>query len=357
MSDFSRRRFIQLAAGGLGGALGVIASGCTAQAPATIQRELPPCIDDGLGWPVLRGPYLQRQAQIAAFLLQADTGALKKMCDRYLNLAASAPFDYAPLAPYVLLLLADMEIVSLDARDSALGWTHETELSFWVPTVARIRRGGLLAPDHIAWFLPWLFADNPYAIATGREVFGFAKTLGQFQRPSDMRQPEFALEVWGAQQTGPTAEYRPLQLLEARQANQSAAGNITHWASWQEAQAELVRMMLGNNNSSQEALFDPNTLEMPMVFLKQFPAASDTRRAAYQAIVEAPARVQQFYAGQSLAGAYQLIFSNLASHPLHQLLGLSASQDSAGKQTALALAAAWLRLDFTLEHGVEVWRA
>lgn len=354
MSKFSRRRFIKLA----GGALGVAAAGCTAQPPLheSPQRELPAYIDDGLGGPVLRGPYLQRQAQIAAFLLQAETGALKKMCDHHLNLAANASFDYAPLAPYIVLMLADMEIVSLDARDGGLGWTHETELGFWLPTVARAKSGGVLVPDHPAWFLPWLFVDNPTAIATGREAYGFNKTLGQFQKPADMRRPEFTLEVWGAERLDADAEHKPRRLLELRQTGAIAPG-AESWTSWEEARAALLRMLMGGQNSAQAPLFDPATIEMPLVFLKQFPDAADTRRACYQAIIEAPARVHRFSAGESLPGVYEFVFDALASHPIPQLLGLSTYQDELGRSTARALAAAWLSLDFTLEHGVEVWRA
>jgi len=352
MDKLSRRRFMTLA----GGALSVAAAGCTVSPASIQQRKLPAYIDDGLGWPVLRGPYLQRQAQLAVFLLQAETGALKTMCDRYLNLAASTPFDYAPLAPYVLLMLADMDIVSLDARDSALGWTREVELSFWVPTVARVKSGGVLLPDHPAWFLPWLFVDNPNAIATGREVYGFAKTLGKFQKHADMRQPEFALEVWGAERLDAGAEHKPRRLLEVRQTDASA-DRVESWTSWPDARAALLRMLLGGQDPAQESLFDPATVEMPLVFLKQFPDAADTRRACYQALIEAPARVQRFEAGQSLPGTYQFVFDALESHPISRLLGLPTSQDSSGRQTLYALAAAWLSLDFTLEHGVEVWRA
>ncbi|NBD35127.1 MAG: twin-arginine translocation signal domain-containing protein, partial [Chloroflexi bacterium] len=159
----SRRDFLYLT----GGALGAAATGC-GRREASSPGELPRYVDDDLrhGWPVPRGPYLQRDARIAAFWLPADGDALHRLCQRYLSAPTNGEWDYVPAMPYVAMLYAEMDVLSTDARDQALGHSRERELSFWAPVVGRRKAGGLWTPDHAAWFLPCLYVDNPSALVT-----------------------------------------------------------------------------------------------------------------------------------------------------------------------------------------------
>jgi hypothetical protein len=203
----------------------------------------------------------------------------------------------------------------------------------------------------VACFLPYIFLDNPQAIATGREVYGLPKMLARFDKTVATQQPEFAMDVWGFEHL--QTETKLQRLLEVRQKDAGEA-QARPWSSWDEARAALIRLLLGDAEiSTGEGMFDLQTLQIPLVFLKQFRDVADTRRACYQALVEAPARVQQFHGGGMLEGAYELTFSPLASHPLAQSLGLAVDQ----RGTIQALAHFWLHLDFTLELGSEVWRA
>jgi hypothetical protein len=88
------------------------------------------------------------------------------------------------------------------------------------------------------------------------------------------------------------------------------------------------------------------------VFLKQFRDATDTHRACYQAIIEAPLQVQIFRQGGFLSGKYVLRVNSLASHPLADLLGLRL--ENGEQQSQLGL---WMKLDFMVGDGVEVWKA
>ncbi|MBN1887839.1 MAG: hypothetical protein JW850_07600 [Thermoflexales bacterium] len=357
--SLSRRRFLHVLGGGLGGALGAAAAaGCTPQASLS-SKEPPLYVDDGLGWPVFRGPYLQRQANIAALVLDADGGTLSQLCERCLNAPAGGQVHYTPLAPYVLLLFADMIVSSLDERDRELGWMREAELSFWLPTLAHRRLAGVWMPDHIAWFLPYLFVDNPYAIATGREVYGFPKTFGCFEKPARMDRPELSLDVWGFERFGPAAEGKLQRLLEIRQAGETGAEEEqVGLGSWDELRARLEKVLgAGAETLTPTPPPDLSGPDVPLVFLKQFRAAADTRRACYQAIVEARARVQAFRKGGVLKEAYQVNFSHLESLPLPQALGLAGDDGQAGGPSVPARTALWIELDFSLGEGVELWRA
>ncbi|MEE8390840.1 MAG: acetoacetate decarboxylase family protein [Anaerolineae bacterium] len=359
MNDkLSRRRFLHVAGGS---ALGAVAASCTQYTGSQDGgAELPLYVDDdvGRGWPVLRGPYLQRNAQIAAFLLPADPGQLQQMCDRYLNTPTGGRLNYAPLMPYVAMLVADMKVSSLDERDRELGWMRETELGFWIPTVARAQAGGLYIPDRTGWFLPYLYVNNPSAIATGREVYGFPKMLARFDKPLDVQNPEFAVDVWGFAQSGSEVEGTMQRLAELRRRDESrAASAAVTWGSWDAARAEITRLLAESDSSVDEAalqqLVPSDRMEILTVFLKQFRDVTDTRRACYQAIIEATIRLQHFHSGELLDSTYDLTFHTLQNHPLVQTLGLNADESG----TVQPLVGLRIHVDFTLEHGVEIWRA
>ena len=89
----------------------------------------------------------------------------------------------------------------------------------------------------------------------------------------------------------------------------------------------------------------------PLVFLKQFRDATHTDLACYQAVIEAPIKVKQFYEGGLMDGVYSLQVNPLASHPLAKTLGLHIHEDQQS-----ATLSAWMKVDFSLEAGREVWR-
>ncbi len=357
-----RRHFLRLASGALGASL----LGCAHQGGDTAPALYPPYIGSYFDRGLFRAPYLQEDARIFVFLLAADRQRLKSLCDATLTavgegrVGAKGAFDYVPLAPYVLMLYAAMKISSLDAQDQTLGWMRETEVSFWVPTVARVPTGGLLVPDHLAFFVPYLFVDNPYALLAGREVYGFPKMLGQIKPVSDYENPTFELSVWGFQRFGLDEEGELQQLLEVSPMQRGEESNpmpTAPWQSWTEARRALIELLLdsgprGRDETESAALNALDQAEIPLVFLKQFPDIADGGRACYQALVEAPARVVNFHAGQRLGGGYQLVLHDLASHPLARILGLSL-QDG-GRIQSLATLKLWV--DFTLDYGVEIWQ-
>jgi hypothetical protein len=129
------------------------------------------------------------------------------------------------------------------------------------------------------------------------------------------------------------------------------------WTSWDAARSALIRQVfkdwqpqVGEDGGAQ--WFE--TLEkMPLVFLKQFRDAADSRKACYQAIIEAPVHLTAFHGGGFIDTAYTLTCQPLASHPLPEILGLDV--DSSGAMQALATF--WLHVDFALDPSVEVWRA
>src|SRR5262249_34409652 len=104
------------------------------------------------------------QIEQVVFLLDADEGALKRLCDHDLNLGRELSF--APLGPFVLFYAA-----RLTTRGVPHGGVDEIALGFWVPLV---RSPG----ERIEFYTPYLWVDSSWALAAGRELFGFPKHIG-----------------------------------------------------------------------------------------------------------------------------------------------------------------------------------
>lgn len=314
-------------------------------------QALPDYADNGTGFPVFRGPYLQKDARLAAFLFHADMERLTALCQQRLNVSGAFPYRYVPVTSSVMLVYADMLVSSRDARDAQAGRIPETEASFWVLTAAmkKTRGGSVSVPHHLAWFLPSLLVDEGSAIATGREVYGFPKLAAQFQKPDEIQRPAFSADVLGFKAFGPQAVAQRERLLTFNAPSVAGPPPASDLDSIKGRMAsELSRNMragLGSGPLEWATRFLNDRI--PLVFLKQFRDAQDTRKACYQRLVEAPLQLEAFYEGGLLPGGYSLHLAHLDSHPLAQELGLQ----EAGQLSTLG---AWMRVDFTLGNGIEV---
>jgi hypothetical protein len=87
----------------------------------------------------------------------------------------------------------------------------------------------------------------------------------------------------------------------------------------------------------------------PIIGLKQFRDVAQSDRACYQAITDAPMKIGGFHGG-GLLGDYVVNLGDLASEPIRQDLGLPPGP-------IRPLLSAWLRYDFRLDAGIELWNA
>ena len=319
---------------------------------------LPSYVDSGLGLPVFRGPFLQQDTEMAVLLFSADAGRLAALCDRYLTTPSDGQTKYVPLLPQVAVVFADMQATSGDERDRQVGRLPETEVSFWILTLAMKKVGGMFVPDHLAWFLPFLFVDESNVIATGREVYGFNKQAGQIQKPESIQRPEFSLDVVGVKEFQLEATGKLERLLDMRQVDRAGGEEPSGiWQSWENARAAITPEILktlaaDSKNKAAEIATLLVTHQMRLVFLKQFRDVTNTQQACYQAIVEAPLMVQTFRHGGFLAGKFAMNVHRLDSHPLADTLGLCL--EHCEQQSTLGL---WMKLDFMLGEGIEIWKA
>lgn len=346
--NMGRRDFFKV----MGGALSISALsyylGFKSKADVFPVDESPDYADGGIGLPVFRGPYLQKDVNLAALLYRADVNALTMLCDEILNVTPSRPYRYVPLTSNVMLVYADMLVASLDERDSQVGFIPETEVGFWVLTVAMQKTSSGESPHHLAWFLPNLFVNESNSIATGREVYGFNKQAGEISKSQEITSPRFSVDVLGFKKFAPDAVAQRERLFEVSLSAEEQSQ--TSWSNWRSTRDFFANEVVNNIRSdldssiiefAAQALMD----HIPLVFLKQIRSISSVSKASYQRVVEASLQLKEFYEGAKLTRACKLNLTHLDSHPLAKRLGLQPEQTS--------LLGAWLKVDFILEQGSE----
>jgi hypothetical protein len=320
--------------------------------------QLPLFVPRG-GEQVYGQPVELRQTNFRGFLLAADEVALQALCDRYLNEPTGRKLHYRPLLPRVVLGVARIgRVSSALPPDRDKGYITEYDVAFWVPIAATKTELGLTVASQVAWFLPYVFVDNAWGTAAGREIYGFPKETATVAAPRDAggREP-YTVDTLAIERFGPDVEARPGRVLEVSRVD--AGGDEGHvWKEVKELISDFWEMLFDVGGGASLPGFE-EILEfgriatvhaVPLVFLRQFRDVADGRRACYQSVVEAQARVLHFHGAGHLPGDYRLKVGSFESHPIVRELGLSGPEPD-------ALAAWYADFDFILENGRELWRA
>lgn len=308
----------------------------------------PPFIERG-GELVARPPFLQENTHLRCFFLEAKQEKLQAMCDQVFNAPSGGIFSFRPFSNIVLLTFAKIDLIyALHGNDAERGGTPETDVAFWVPMLYE-HESGL----HLAWYNPYIFVDNPSAMATGREGFGFPKTIAQFQIPGQKNSPgPYWVKTQAMERFRPDSisqEMRVVEVIRTRHAQpplqQLATVQTLLTMLTGENEAFSTRVVLGLQNLQKMIA----TREIQVVFLRQLRDIHDPTVAAYQEIIQAPTRVARLHRVGVLDGAFDVRLPANASFPIAEDLGLDADRNP-------VKAAYWMDFDFFLDVGKTLWK-
>lgn len=293
-------------------------------------------------------PFVCKQIAGYHFFVQGQRANLERLCDRFLNEPSDGELIYRPAGNVVLFMFNHAAALScLDLAYQHMGWSPETEMAVMVPTVAVRRAGGVEVADHLAWFTPYIFVDNPAALIWGRETHGFPKELGWFSfPPTPAVAHRFTLDAFALRRFSPHSRMSRLRLLEVERLPESDSNGPPHgslraaadllaeaWPTMAHT-ASAIRQALATEppvvvpgvRLAQSLLADFGRWDLPMVFLRQVYDAANGEYAAYQAIMEAMMQITSFRGAHALKGDYQLRLFPCDSHPLHEDLGIEEVQ-------------------------------
>ena len=318
-------------------------------------------------------PYDFQNTQFYGFVLEGTPEALQRLCDKYLNIRGQDVFYYRPTSHYVLMVFDKIaKIHSTEPEGQDKGFFFEDgEAMFWVLTEAINQDGEC---DHRALFIPYIFVDSAPALILGREVYGFPKALANFKIPEDPNNPQkFSLKtlvlktfdatsktVWEEivkiQSNRVTEEKFDMGNKENQEQKINCEQEKETSASLKTAFEEFGNVLKAFN-IDKEAFPDLlKSLQLPVVFLKQFRSEQDGNLACYQAIVKAAFTFKRFRFNISnpipfklYKRKFQVTIADYASCPLAEELGL--------QRTQIAKFAFWVHFDFAFGNGKEIWSA
>lgn len=314
----------------------------------------------------LRHPFQLSQVSAFCFGLRADVGQLSRLCGARLNLGSS--IGYHPVAPMVLATFLRAErLSSLYPEDAQKGFLQETELSFTIPLLSVNKRFGLSIPRSLVWHMPALWVDSGPALTAGREVYGYPKQFGRVTMPTGLNRPavfEAQTEVIRQYARAEVAEFRPIakvrrvdgETLEATIASRLADAFLDFCRKVFEH--ELVPMKAASRIrrfAKKARKFWERDLDIQdplvLVFLKQFPSILGSVEASYQAVAEAPVRVNGFRGAGLLAGDFEVEIPHYDSLNLAGALGLEGETGPDGTLRSQATFGFFADLDFSLNLG------
>jgi hypothetical protein len=316
--------------------------------------NLPGYVEYG-GLAVAPGPLQCDDTTLYVFGLKADHAAMDALCTKVFHDPTGGEVDYRPLGDTVIVTFGVVGAIrpTLEPWHS-MGAVTEPQVGFWIP-VARVKESGdkLVAQD-FGMFCAAMMLDNPISLLSGREDYGYPKTMGWSALPgeSDPAAP-LTLDVFGMDfGVGEQPERRRLMELapigdELSEA-ELAIGDILTVGEWiKELLFDKPEVDVGLHFALEfgKALKDH---KVNQVFLKQIRATADGRLADIQQVVVAPAITKNIKVTQ-LDHDYQLTLHHLDSHPLVAELGIVPDQ-----KVTLSLK---MHFDFLIEAGEVRWAA
>jgi len=277
------------------------------------------------------------------FFPEANRQKLESLCDKVFAKPSNGAVTCTPLLDRVMLTFGKAARIQPQLQPfNQMGYAVEQQVAFWIPVeVSRTSNVGSF--PKLAWFVPYMWVDNPLSLSGGREIFGWAKNWG-----SMILDPKagFTLEAYGGNfDPSLPSGYFPLVKISpvsptASTPQDSFADTIIEWL-FREA---LILAAEGFRDLFTQ--FVKVAAPTPIIFLKQFRSVSNGLEASLQEITGAKSSVTVLKSLEPVLTEYRLTINPLDSHPIAADLGVTDQTLSAGFQ---------VKMDFTLQNGITLW--
>jgi hypothetical protein len=282
------------------------------------------------------------------------------MFDRYLNKPSGGAVDYEPASSLVVLMFADIaQLKATQPPDVRMGYMEEREVALWTCGHDRVS-------DTFSVYNPYMIVDHPWAMAMGREVYGFPKQLGTVTLPRDDDSGSYALDLYGVTVWGPEEKTTMHRLLDVIQTGEDVDPAPREFGSQREmvdaitaivaAQRAGIQTDATPDSLGSRVEGDARALDMlssgvlPIVLLKQIRDARTPLYACYQAVQLADFEVVTLRGARLLPGKYSVEIEDLVNEPLRRELGFAP-----GPLTPVT--AFQVDFDFRVTVAQELWRA
>jgi len=295
------------------------------------------------------------------FFLKGRQSKLQELCDTFLNEPSGGAVDYRPRLPFVMLTFQHVGRLSSGAEGfQDWGYTSEREATFWIAVSDHKRHGPDELCKKVELFVPFIYSDNPWAVAGGRELYGFPKQESTVLMPgSGQGAGAFEISTLAYRSFGRDSQAQVARVLSIERADGEP---FAHGELGFSLGDELLQQ-LGVLRDELGQLLDFNfefgariiefllRPSLPMVFLKQFRDIGNATGACYQAIVGAEADQIALKSLRLLMRRFRLRIEPLATQPIAQTLGLEL--DSRGQ--LFIPGGLQIQFDFRINEGHLIW--
>jgi uncharacterized protein with NAD-binding domain and iron-sulfur cluster len=308
------------------------------------------------------GPLSCQGTTLYGFWANCRRDRLDDLCRRVFEEPTGGAVRCTPLLDHAVITFGLISrIVPTTPPFDTMGEVAERHAAIWIP----VRCSGPAGTPPIAVFLPYLWLDDPISVASGREVYGYAKHWGLPRFAGDGTTSgaapgpprRFELDAWAIAQYGRGEQPRPLRLMEITRAG--VLGTLADCVTPDDLDdlVDVGRTTLGALGLAREEIAEGGALdalrsmlrrEVQQIFLRQFRAPEGGGRASPLEIVTAPARIVPGSFRARTLGTHKLTVNRLASHPLEDVLGLASGPLGPSFR---------VQMDFIVESGRVLWSA
>jgi hypothetical protein len=316
---------------------------------------------DSASLQVFPPPSLCQDVTQYIFFIKGQQAKLQQLCDKFLNEPSGGAVHYRPRLPFVMLTFQHVGRLSSGAEGfQDRGHTSEHEATFWVPVSDYKKHGADELCKKVELFIPFIYADNPWAVAGGREIYGFPKQAATVHMPGGEQDTghfeirTLAYRTFSKDSVAHVSRLLTVERADGAPLEHGEAGfalgeELLHsLGALRDELGQLVDFNFEVGARIIEYLFRPS---IPMVFLKQFREVGSATGACYQAIVGAEADQLQLKSLRLLPRRFRLKVETLASQPLAETLGLEL--DARGQ--LIIPGGLQIQFDFRLNEGHLIW--
>jgi hypothetical protein len=281
-----------------------------------------------------------REAKLYVFAVGADLGHLARLCDKVFDHPTGGAVKCVPLGPWVVIIVGTIARVSGDNRDKPA--VAERNVLVHVPVAVETAS----LPMVPALFSPYVWVDNPNSLVSGREVFGYAKTMGYVTiEPGGTHQDplHFQLDTFGGKYGAPVWDWeqgKAFIRIERKGHTPGTIFSIVDLVSGLSAVGDILESWAETGVSE--------------IFHKQFRALDDYHpgqpgQACHSQITRAEYVVFGTTQVAPLDHLYDIHIGDLVSHPIRHELGLESKYSSRPGYL--------MKTNFRVEHGDVLWTA
>ncbi|MGF6597788.1 uncharacterized protein with NAD-binding domain and iron-sulfur cluster [Paraburkholderia sp. GAS448] len=308
------------------------------------------------GSPLQHTPMHLNASEMYGFFIKGDLTKLQATIDGTLNRVAANQMIFQALSPYVMLTFTRVNHAqSSFPADYNKGWGKETDIVTWI-LVGQIKENNGVKKLHRVFLYPfYIWVDVPMAVSIGREIFGYPKSICKFGMPEPGEDPlAFNISSEGWEPYSPETQLNIHPLIEITATNTEKAHRpmrgfldvISEGLKILRAEPELFALDEAGFKDLELMLLQSH---VDQIFLKQFPDASGVK-AVYQALVVAPATVDEVHSAELLGYTYACTLHKFDTFRLDETLGFQLG-------TQPVLLPFHINMDFTVAAGEELLQA